>query len=348
MGAETWREVFVAELGQPPEARFEHFEAEPIASASIGQVHRAVLDGQSVCVKVQYPGIAEATESDLRNVGGLIRVLRAIMPNVDTRKVFGDIRSRLLEECDYRQEAAYQRDFAARYREDPDIVVPEVIDALSTRRVLTTRLVTGLRLGELVARGSQRERDRAGAALFRFAFEGILHHGLVHADPHPGNFLFRADGTARTGVLDFGFVQPLGDQARVDLGALLRAALAGHDLVGPIERAFGIAEMDPETRRFLAEIAPRMLAPLLEPQPYRFTRAHAAAVVRAVVEAKKRLATRFLVRWGRFKLEREGVAPVFRCLVGLSNVWATLEPVGDFRALTERLLGRPPARAAGP
>lgn len=342
MGAESYRAVFEEELGSTPEDVFDSFEATPIAAASIGQVHRAVLAGQPVCVKIQYPGIAEATVSDLENVGALMSVMRTIMPNVDTRQMIEDFRTRLAEECDYRQEAAYQSRFAETYARDADILVPEVIDHLSSRRVLTTRFVEGIGLDEFVANSSAEARDHAGKALFRLAFEGILEHGLFHADPHPGNFLFNANGTNRVAVLDYGCVQPIDADARADLRALVHQALGRGDVTMATERAFGITDVDDVSRQALAEIAPLMLAPILADQPYHFTRAYAADITRVVIDMKKKLATRYLARRSRITMNREGVMFVMRTLIGLASIWGTIEPRADFNSLTRQVLSSTP------
>ena len=338
MSADAWRGVFVEDFGKPPEEAFDSFDPEPIAAASIGQVHRALLRGVPVCVKIQYPGIGDAVESDLKNLDAAIHIMRAIAPNVDTRQMIEDFRVRLAEECDYHKEAEYQRRFAAIYAGDPDLVVPDVFEDLCSRRVLTTRLIRGVSLDEFVDEASQTERNRAGATLFRFAFGTLLNHRLFHADPHPGNLLFRSGGGHRLGVLDYGCVQPIDRAARDDMAALMRDALDGRDLTEPAARALGITEIDDATRAAVADIVRQMLAPILEKQPFRFTRQFATDIGVTVVEAKKSLAARFLTRRGRFVADREGVMFVVRNLFGLASIWGSLEAEGDYRALMERML----------
>jgi predicted unusual protein kinase regulating ubiquinone biosynthesis (AarF/ABC1/UbiB family) len=329
----AWRGVFAEELGEQPEAMLEEFDPTPMATASIGQVHRAVHHGQPVCVKIQYPGIAEAIRSDLANVEALVAVLRRVMPRVDTRQMIDDFRVRLAEECDYEQEADYQRRFAAIYRDDPDIVVPAVVGELSTKRVLTTRFVTGLSLADFVASASRTERDRAGLALFRFAFGTLIEHGLFHADPHPGNLLFRADGGSRVAVLDYGCVQPIDGAARRDIAELLRAAIEHRDLEGPMRAALGITSMDRATRDAAVAIVERVLQPIVAPQPYRFTPEFATDISRSVIDAKAKLAARYVTRRGELVAERPGVMFIVRNLFGLATIWGELEAEGDFRAL---------------
>jgi predicted unusual protein kinase regulating ubiquinone biosynthesis (AarF/ABC1/UbiB family) len=342
----AWRQVFLEEIGDAPEEVFDAFDPEPLAAASIGQVHAAVLRGVEVCVKIQYPGIAEATRGDLENVEAIVRLMRGLMPNVDTRQLIDDFRVRLEEECDYGKEAAHQARFAEIYRRDETLMVPEVVEELSTRRVLTTRRVRGVPLERFVASSTRDERDRAGRALFRFAFGSLLQNGLFHADPHPGNLLFRADGTQRLCVLDYGCVQPVDAAARDDIAALLTAALEGDDLVGPARRALGIVDADPATEAAVVAITERVLAPILEPQPYRFDRTFAAEITRATVDAKMKLATAYLSRRGRFVAEREGVMFIVRNLFGLATIWGTLETEGDFREIVRGLLPGPPQPAS--
>lgn len=338
MADDAWREVLEDELGREAEEIFDEFDAAPIAAASIGQVHRAVYRGRAVCVKIQYPGIAEATLSDLENIDAVVALMRTMMPSVDTRQMIEDFRVRLAEECDYRKEAEYQRRFAAIHEDDPDLFVPEVIDDLCTGRVLTTVLVSGRSLEEFAADASELERDRAAEALFRFAFGTLLSHGLFHADPHPGNLIFNADGSGRLCVLDYGCVQPIDDAARLDIAALLSAAVDGEDLSELTLTALGITDADERTHHAITEITRLVLAPIIEPQPYGFTRSFATEIARAVVEAKARLATGFLTRRSRFVADREGVMFIVRNLFGLASIWGTLEARGEYRALTAKLV----------
>lgn len=338
MRGDAWREVIEEELGASPEALFDEVDPEPIAAASIGQVHRAVLDGAPVVVKVQYPGIAEATQSDLANVDGLIGLMRTLMPNVDTRQMIEDFRARLAEECDYRIEAGYQARFAEVYADDPDVFVPEVVPERSGRRVLTSRFVEGRSLEAFVGEASRAERDRMGRALYRFAFGTLIQHGLFHADPHPGNLLFSADDRGRLCVLDYGCVQPIDAEACADIAALLRAAVEGRELGALAMNALGVSEVDDVTREATVRIVERVLAPVVEPQPFRFTPGFAMGISKAVIDAKLELSTRYLTRRGRLTFERDGVMFVVRNLFGLASIWGTLEAEGDYRALTSQLI----------
>ncbi len=192
---------------QHPDELFAEIEQEAFAAASIGQVHRARLhDGRAVAVKVQYPGVAEALESDLRNMGVLMRLGKALAPGLDPKAIAEEIRERVMEELDYEYEAQNQRSFSRAYRGHPFIYVPDVLTRLSRRRVLVTEYVEGLRF-EAVKELDKPARDRFGEIVFRFSFGSIYHLQHFNADPHPGNYLLMEDG--RVAFLDFGMTKRL-------------------------------------------------------------------------------------------------------------------------------------------
>jgi len=220
MSPELAAQVITEELGQPPEAVFAEWDPEPIAAASIGQVHRAITrDGRAVAVKVQYPGVAETMAADLDNVALLRRMLKITAPHQDVDALLAELRERVIEELDYRREASNQRLIAAYYAGHPTIIIPAVIDELSTRRVITTELSDGARFAELQT-WSQDERDLAGETIYRFVFRSLYELHAFNGDPHPGNYLFHGQG--KVTFLDFGLVkyftaadlQPLMDMVR--------------------------------------------------------------------------------------------------------------------------------------
>ncbi|HEX5375644.1 MAG TPA: AarF/ABC1/UbiB kinase family protein [Solirubrobacterales bacterium] len=193
--------------GEPLSEMFAEFEPEAFAAASIGQVHRAeLLDGRAVAVKIQYPGIAEALDADLRNAGTIVRLARALAPGLDAKEIAKELRERVMEELDYEYEAQNQRSFARAYREHPFIYVPEVITRLSRRRVLVTELVEGVGF-EQVKELPDEERSRFGEIVFRGSFGSIYHLQHFNADPHPGNYILMGDG--RVAFLDFGMTKKL-------------------------------------------------------------------------------------------------------------------------------------------
>jgi predicted unusual protein kinase regulating ubiquinone biosynthesis (AarF/ABC1/UbiB family) len=201
------RRVLEEELEGPLDEHFAAFDPEPIAAASIGQVYRAALhDGREVAVKVQYPGVAAAVRADLQNLGVLLRLARTLAPGIDPQAIGAEVRERIGDELDYETEAQHGRALARRYRGHPFIVVPEVVTALSRRRVLVTELVDGRGFAHMQALG-QAERDRIGEIVFRFYFGCMYRHHQFSGDPHPGNCLLLADG--RVAFLDFGLFKQI-------------------------------------------------------------------------------------------------------------------------------------------
>jgi predicted unusual protein kinase regulating ubiquinone biosynthesis (AarF/ABC1/UbiB family) len=193
---------------------FAEIEPEAFAAASIGQVHRATLhDGRTVAVKIQYPGVAEALEADLQNMGMIVRLGKALAPGLDPKAIAEELRERVMEELDYEYEAQNQRSFSRAYRRHPFIYVPDVLTRLSRRRVLVTEYVEGLGF-EQVKRLEKEERDRFGEIVFRFSFGSIYHLQHFNADPHPGNYILMDDG--RIAFLDFGMTKRL-DPEQIEL-----------------------------------------------------------------------------------------------------------------------------------
>jgi predicted unusual protein kinase regulating ubiquinone biosynthesis (AarF/ABC1/UbiB family) len=205
--AMTWervRDVLREELGADPESLFDDFETTPFAAASIGQVHRARFRGRDVAVKIQYPGIEQVLVSDLSTIGFMTKMTTLGVP-IDGGALVDELRSRILEECDYTLEAKNQRELGAIFERDPDVHVPHVVAERSSRRVLTTELAPGMRFARFVAEGSRAAKDRAGEIIFRTCWHSLFQHGVYNGDPHPGNYLFDDDG--RVTFLDFGCVR---------------------------------------------------------------------------------------------------------------------------------------------
>lgn len=228
MTPELCAQVVRTELGQEPAELFAQWDPEPIAAASIGQVHRALTrSGLAVAVKVQYPGVDEAIRADLVNTDLLFRVLGTMFRGLDPGPLVSELRDRLTEELDYRQEADNQRFFADAFRDHPFISVPDVIDELSTSRVLTTELAVGSRFAD-VERWSQVERDLAGEAIYRFVFGSIYRLHAFNGDPHPGNYLFRPGGNVT--FLDFGLVKRYQPDDVALFESLIRTFVVERDL----------------------------------------------------------------------------------------------------------------------
>ncbi|HET7172986.1 MAG TPA: AarF/ABC1/UbiB kinase family protein [Nocardioidaceae bacterium] len=226
MSATTVHEVLARELGPRWRASFASFDDDPAAAASIGQVHRAGWhDGREVAVKVQYPGAGDAVTSDLRQIGRAATLFAGWIPGLDVKPLVAELQARVAEELDYDLEADAQTRFAAAFRDDPVIVVPDVV--IHTPAVLVTDWLRSDRsLARLIAEGSQEDRNRYGEMYVRFLFSGPARAGMLHADPHPGNFRLMPDG--RLGVVDFGAVARLPDGRLPEvIGRLMRSACHG-------------------------------------------------------------------------------------------------------------------------
>ncbi|WP_282694215.1 AarF/ABC1/UbiB kinase family protein [Streptomyces sp. CC208A] len=281
MPVRTVHAVLEERLGAGWRERFLEFEDKPAAAASIGQVHRAVWhDGREVAVKVQYPGAGEALLSDLAQLSRFARLLGPLVPGIEVKPLIAELRERVAEELDYALEARAQREHAEVFADDPDVVVPAVVH--QAEQVLVTEWMEGIPLAEVIAEGGQEQRDRAGQLLARFLFSGPARTGLLHADPHPGNFrLLPADADDgsddpagwRLGVLDFGTVDRLPGGLPETIGTCLRMALAGEaEPVYALLRAEGFVkesvELDPD------EVL-EYLRPIIEPagaESFLFTR----------------------------------------------------------------------------
>jgi predicted unusual protein kinase regulating ubiquinone biosynthesis (AarF/ABC1/UbiB family) len=233
------------EYGEPLNRVFRGFDERAFAAASIGQVHRATtLEGDEVVVKIQYPGVAEAVETDLRNAMMLLPLVKRLAPGLDARSLATEMRERIGEELDYELEAQNQRRIARLMRGHPYIAVPRVYTNLSTRRVLVSEYIEGAGF-EVVRRAEEAQRDRYGEIVFRFFFGLLYRDQIALGDPHPGNYLLRPDG--RVGFLDFGLLADV-DAERVAAeraiaravrdkdAAALKAALTGGGYL-PAERA---------------------------------------------------------------------------------------------------------------
>src|SRR3954449_11747916 len=252
--------VLAKGLGDTWESMFQEFADKPAAAASIGQVHRALwADGREVAVKLQYPGAGPALLSDLNQLARLARLFAIINPGLDVKPLLAELKARVAEELDYDLEAESQATFAAAYDGDPDIVVPKVVH--HGDRVLVSEWVDGQPLSQIIRDGSQEQRDAAGLLFTRFLFSGPARAGLLHADPHPGNFRLMADG--RLAVLDYGAVNRLPQGLPTTIGPLVRLALAG-DAAGVLAGLRGEGFVRPEFD-IDAPAVLDYLAPLLDP-----------------------------------------------------------------------------------
>jgi predicted unusual protein kinase regulating ubiquinone biosynthesis (AarF/ABC1/UbiB family) len=271
MPAASVHKVLAEQLGVRWRRKFAEFDDKPAAAASIGQVHKAVLkDGRTVAVKVQYPGAGEALISDLNQVSRVARVAAGWIPGLDLKPILAELKARVVEELDYTAEAESQQAFSVAFADSEDFAIPPVV--ASTERVIVSEWLDGLPLSRVIRDGTPEQRDVAARRYLEFLLLGPAYCGLLHADPHPGNFRLTPDG--RFGVLDFGAVKRLPDGMPPEIGRLLTLALqddAEAVVAGLREEGFIKSTIQVDPRGLLD-----YLAPFLEPahtETFRFSRA---------------------------------------------------------------------------
>jgi predicted unusual protein kinase regulating ubiquinone biosynthesis (AarF/ABC1/UbiB family) len=345
--------VLEHELGCDADSVFAEFDYEPLAAASIGQVHAARLhDGREVAVKIQYPGVAGAIDSDLKNVellGTFLRLVMAVassgLPSVNMRGAARELRSCIIEELDYRREAADQAEFADLYRGHPFIHVPDVIAELCTGRVLTQELVRGRSWSE--ALGARRElRDRWAEAIYRFIHESLGRFGFINADPHPGNYLFHDDGSVS--FLDFGCVKRYERELVEMMTAMVRASMHG-DTLGTwraaVEAGF-IPSSDPVTPEELLAIWRESFDFAMRPQPFTVTPPYVARLLHRRYAPGGELAEAF----GRLTMAPEFMQTMMlgRTEAVAAALLAELRATNDWRSIVaEHIEGAAPSTAMG-
>jgi predicted unusual protein kinase regulating ubiquinone biosynthesis (AarF/ABC1/UbiB family) len=327
--------VLAAELGPGWRSKFLHFEDVPAAAASIGQVHRAVwktraATGRQVAVKIQYPGAGQALLTDLGQLSRLARLFKIIQPGLDVKELLAELRIRITEELDYELEAQAQTAFAQAYRDDEEIFIPSVV--ASSPRVIVTEWIDGTPLAKVISSGTREQRDRAGYLMATLHFSGPTRAGLLHADPHPGNFRLLDDG--RLGVLDFGAVARLPHGHPEPIGRMTRQALAGDAkevLVGLRDEGFVKPEMQVDADEVLAYLRP-MLEPIAVPE-FQFTRAWLRAEAARVANPRS----------PAYQLGKQLNLPpsyllIHRVTLGSIGVLCQLEARAAYRSVVERWL----------
>ncbi|MGC5030232.1 ABC1 kinase family protein [Micromonospora sp. DT229] len=327
--------VLAEQLGPAWRDRFESFDDSPAAAASIGQVHRAVWrmpddTTRQVAVKIQYPGAGDALLADLKQLSRLGGMFRAIQPGLDIKPLLTELRERITEELDYELEAESQRAFATAYADDPEIYVPRVFSA--SPRVLVTEWVEGTPLADIIREGSEQQRDEAGRLMATLHLSAPMRAGLLHADPHPGNFRLLPDG--RLAVIDFGAVARMPEGTPEPIGRIAGLALRGDadEVVAGLRAEGFVSSEAPVDGQALLDF----LRPMLEPiavEEFRFTRAWLRAEAARLANPRS----------PAYQFSRQLNLPpsyllIHRVTLGSIGVLCQLEAQAPYRGILERWL----------
>ena len=340
-------EVITEQYGAAPADVFAEWDPDPIASASIGQVHRAVLpDGSVVAVKVQYPGIAEAIESDLDNAELFAPLVKVISPNLKVKPLMAELRDRMTDELDYQREAQYQQAFFLRYDGHPFIRIPEVHLDWCRPRVLVSEFIPARSFEVMLDEATDEERQRYAEAIYRFAFGSLHRFRLFNGDPHPGNYLFPVEGADRGEVvfLDFGAVKTFSSATR----AMIRRQLAplwaddATGLVEVFEEAGFLPGPKPEPERLLAWFK-HFNQPILDDEPFTYTSGFAKSVIAMTSDPRGGYAD---------MMRKLNLPPDYlvlnRIQWGINSIMALLEARNRWRSISEEFwFDAPPATPMG-
>ena len=329
MPATQVHRVLGEQFGRDWSSRFAEFDDQPAAAASIGQVHRATWhDGLPVAVKVQYPGAGPALMADLSQLSRFARLFGVLVPGIDVKPLLAELRARVSEELDYSLEADAQRIFAAEYADDPQIVIPRIV--ASAPKVLVSEWLDGVPMAAIIASGTQQQRNLAGELFATLHFSAPPRCGLLHADPHPGNFRL-VDGE-RLGVLDFGAVARLPARVPGTIGRLSRLAIDGDAqavLDGLRAEGFVRPQVTVDAQGILD-----YLSPVLEPlrtETFKFTRSWMRAEAARMGDPRSDAA-----QLGRqLNLPPEYLL-VHRVTLGSIGVLCQLDAEARYRAIVER------------
>ncbi len=335
MSGELAAQVIERDLGARPEVLFVEWDPDPIASASIGQVHRAVAVDpatgleRAVAVKVQYPGVAEAVATDLKNADLLGLILKQGFGGLDPDEMVAEINERLTEELDYRLEATNQQRFADHYRGHPFIHVPAVLPHLSGAHVITSELVAGATWQEMLE-WPQDERDLVGECLFRFVFRSLYGMHAFNGDPHPGNYLFHGGG--RVTFLDFGLVKHFSDDEMATFIGMVKAAAHDHD--GPafrriLERAGMLRPGCPAPDEEVADYFSQFYESVREDKPVTWSSEYSSRIVRHTFDRSSPIA--------QYATVPKAFVFIQRINLGLYALLGDLRATGNYRRIAEEL-----------
>lgn len=336
------RGVIEEQYGTPVEQVFAEWDPKPLASASIGQVHRAVLPGgEQVVTKIQYPGIAEAIESDLDNAELLAPLVKVVSPNLQVKPLMAELRDRMSDELDYQREAQYQQAFFQRYDGHPFIRIPRVHTDWSRPRVLVSEYVEGASFEDMLQEADEATRQRHAEAIYRFSFGSLHRFRLFNGDPHPGNYLFPGDGTVV--FLDFGAVKTFTSATRATIRRQL-APLWNGDAQGLIEvfaEAGFLPGPKPDPDRLLAWFR-HFNQPILG-EEFTYTREFAQEVIAATTDPR----AGYLDMIRKLNLPPDYLV-LNRIQWGINSIMAMLGARNRWRAISEEFwFGAPPATPMG-
>jgi predicted unusual protein kinase regulating ubiquinone biosynthesis (AarF/ABC1/UbiB family) len=346
--ADAIADVVAQEYGAPAEEVFASFDPHPLAAASIGQVHAATLhDGREVVVKVQYPGVAEAVRADLRNAESFVPLARLVAPNQEIGPLLDELRERISDELDYQREAQYQRAFANRYASHPFIRVPDIVGELCREKVLVSERIHGQRFDDVVRHGDPATKQRVAEIVFRYAFGSIGRFRLFNGDPHPGNYLIEAEGTAadggvRVAFLDYGSVKMFTRERYASMQAVEQAV--AHDdrsrTIDELRRAGFLPRNAVVDEDVVFDWFRLYTYPVLAEQPFEFTPDFAAEVLRSTTDPRSRY---------NDVLRRLNLPPDYlllnRIQWGLYSVLARLGARNDWAGIRDEYLESDPSPA---
>ena len=329
MPTATVHKVLDEQFGRRWPERFTSFDEEPAAAASIGQVHKAIwADGREVAVKLQYPGAGPALLADFTQLQRLAWLFARMSPGLEVKPLLAELKERVLEELDYTLEAEAQRSFAAAYADDADIAIPRVV--ASAPKAVVTEWIDGTPLSKIIASGTAEQRDHAGTLLALLHYSAPARAGLLHADPHPGNFRILADG--RLGVVDFGAVARLPGGAPEYLGRMTRLALDDDgDAVLALmrEQRFIRPDIEVDARQVMDYLGP-ILDPLRTPT-FTFSRPWLRSQAARLGDPRREEA-----KVGRLFNLPPSYLLIHRVTLGSIGVLCQLGATAPFRQLAER------------
>jgi predicted unusual protein kinase regulating ubiquinone biosynthesis (AarF/ABC1/UbiB family) len=341
MPVEQLRRVLGREYGKGWERRFARFDWEPIAAASIGQVHRArTVDGRELALKIQYPGVARSIASDVENVAALLRLFNLLPLDLDIAGLVAEAKRQLLQEADYRAEAGFLEHYAKLVADEPLLVVPRVHRDFTTARVMAMDYVEGAPLESLAEEGvPQARRDAVGALLERLMFRELFEFRVMQTDPNFANYLVQPGG--RVVLLDFGSTRVFTPGFVANYARITRAAIDGdRDAIARHAMAIGYVTRDdpPERVRAAVDVILLVCEPLRHRGPYDFAASDLPARVRA-------LGFELAVRRGLLRAPPPETIFLHRKLVGSFLLLARIRARVDAQALVLPLLEAALARA---